>query len=566
MKYFSISNILLILYLISLSETLIENEKSQQFRAVWVSPWGGDSDLITYKSKQDFINKMTYILDLMKEYNLNTIIYHVRTHNDALYKSNINPVSRYFESVNFSEFNPLEWMIDESHKRGIDFHAWMNPYRIKSGNSTSLEDIISLYKDYNNPANDKRCILNGSDSIVLDPGLEKVRSHIEDTVVEFLNKFDVDAIHFDDYFYFNMGAGGKTEGEITILDEPDQITYEEYIDNHTDCKYNKSNANDKANWRRDQIDILIYELKIIIDNHNKINNKNVQFGISPTGIYRNGDGKVSYDSEGNAITTGSTTNGQEHYASYLFCDTLKWINKEWISYILPQSYWARDHPLAKYENVMEWWNKVVENKNVNLFSGIGLYQADLSSNTHGWKNDENELYEQLIYSSQGKNIHGISIYNFHTLRALKDGMETYSAKQIKNGKEALKIKIPPNEIKSFKKIILDEPKNFKIENGILYFEKVEGAKFYIIYKSENEISFNSEEIVEIFGDNNNNVSWKDNNIGNYNYGVRALSYSNTLGKGVSINNNKNNEDKSNSGKYLSLGIFTLIALLLILFE
>ena len=88
----------------------------------------------------------------------------------------------------------------------------------------------------------------------------------------------------------------------------------------------------------------------------------------------------------------------------------------------------------------------------------------------------------------------------------------------------------------------------------------------VAFLSENEISFNSEEIVEIFGDNNNNVSWKDNNIGNYNYGVRALSYSNTLGKGVSINNNKNNEDKSNSGKYLSLGIFTLIALLLILFE
>ena len=130
-------------------------------------------------------------------------------------------------------------MVNESHKRGIDFHAWMNPYRIKSGNKTSKEEIISYYKNYNNPANDERCILNGTDSIILDPGLEKVRNFIIDTINEFLEKYDVDAIHFDDYFYSNMGAGGQTKGNITILDEPDQTTYEEYIDNNADCKYEK---------------------------------------------------------------------------------------------------------------------------------------------------------------------------------------------------------------------------------------------------------------------------------------------------------------------------------------
>ena len=132
---------------------------------------------------------------------MNTIIYHVRTHNDALYESEYNPVSPYFKKVNFKEFNPLEWMINESHKRGIEFHAWMNPYRIKSKNNTSLEEIISKYKNFNNPANDERCILNCTDSIILDPGLEKVRTFIADTITEFLSKFDVDAIHFDDYFY-----------------------------------------------------------------------------------------------------------------------------------------------------------------------------------------------------------------------------------------------------------------------------------------------------------------------------------------------------------------------------
>ena len=172
--------IFLILYLVMISKSIMqeENELTQEFRGVWVSPWGGDEDLITYISKDDFKQKMTYILDILKLYNMNTIIYHVRTHNDALYLSKYNPVSPYFSKVKFDEFDPLEWMINECHKRGIDFHAWMNPYRIKSGNKTSLNEIVSYYKNYNNPANDAECILNGTDSIILNPGIEKVRNFI----------------------------------------------------------------------------------------------------------------------------------------------------------------------------------------------------------------------------------------------------------------------------------------------------------------------------------------------------------------------------------------------------
>ena len=551
-----ISKVLIIFYLISLSKALYYIESSQETRAVWVSPWGGDQDLIEFISKDDFIKKMTYILDLLKEYNMNTIIYHVRTHNDALYESEYNPVSPYFKKVNFKEFNPLEWMINESHKRGIEFHAWMNPYRIKSKNNTSLEEIISKYKNFNNPANDERCILNCTDSIILDPGLEKVRTFIADTITEFLSKFDVDAIHFDDYFYADMGASGRTSGDNTILNEPDQITYEEYIDNNPSCKFEKTNANDKANWRREQIDLLISLLKEKIDSHNKKNNKNVQFGISPTGIYKNGDGIVSYDEDGNAKTTGSDTGGQEHYASYLFCDTLKWVNRGWINYILPQSYWACDHPIAGYRKVMTWWDKVLKYKNVNLYSGIGLYMADSEYKTYGWKSNEKELYDHLVFSNQCKNIDGVSIYNFDTLRKLKDGKDTFSAVQIKNGIEAWKYRVPPSEIKSFKKIELGKPQNLKINNKNISFNKVDGAKFYIIYRSKQEITFKAEEILDIFGDNNDVVNWNDKDEGNFYYGVRALSISNTLGEGSIISNRAN---------YLSFSTLLIISLLLLIF-
>lgn len=546
--------------LFSMHITLLEEymEKSQEFRGVWVSPWGGDQDLVTFNSKEGFIQNMKYILDTVKYYNMNTIIYHVRTHNDALYESKLNPVSPYFSKVDFKEFNPLKWMINESHKRGIEFHAWMNPYRIKTGNKASKEEIISKYQEYANPANDSRCILNGTDSIILDPGREKVRNFIVETINEFLEQFNVDAIHFDDYFYINMGAGGAVTGEFTILDEPDQITYEEYIDNHPETKYKKDSAEDKADWRREQINLLISLIKKNINLYNKNNNKKVQFGISPTGIYKSGDGNVTYDKNGNAITTGSDTKGsQEHYSSYLFCDSLKWINEGWIDYILPQSYWAIDHPIAGYIKVMSWWDKVIKYKRVNLFSGIGLYMADSDYNTYGWKTNENELYEHLVYSGKSENIDGVSIYNFNTLRKYKDGQSTFSSKQVENGIKAWINLVPPTEIKSFEKIVLERPKNFKIENKTLSFNKVNGAKFYVVYRNIDEIRFNSEEIIEIFGDENEKVIWNEKEEGNYTYGIRALSYTNTLGKGVT-------EKSLNSSKYLSFGITLLLSILVIL--
>ena len=536
---------------------VIVKEPEQEFRAVWSSPWGGDSDLITYESQEQFKNNMTYILDTLKMYNMNTIIYHVRTHNDALYKSDLNPVSPYFDKVDFSKFDPLKWIIDETHRRGIEFHAWMNPYRITSDSSIDIETILKKYANYpKNPASKKDSILYGKGTIVMDPGLEEVRTFIADTIIEFLNKYDVEAIHFDDYFYCDMGAGGKTSGEYTILDEPDQKTYSDYIESHPGCPYHIDNAMEKADWRRYQIDLLIKLLKDKISEYNKSKKKFVQFGISPTGIYKNGDGIVIYDENYNAITTGSDTDGQEHYASYLFCDTVKWCNNGWIDYLLPQSYWARSHPVASYRRVMDWWDKVLKYKNVNLYSGIGLYMSDLAGNARSWQFDFYELYKDLKDISYSNITEGPSIYNFHTLRTLRDGKDTKSAKQIKNGIKAWTKKVPPSELKSFEKIVLDAPRNLAFANYILSFDKVEGAKFYIIYESKEEIKFNSEEIVDIIGnpENKQRLEWTNKNKTNDKFGVRAISYSNTLGKTI-----------KNSSKINYMSLIGLCCLLILLF-
>ena len=509
-------------------------EMDQELRAAWVSPWGGDSGLCTYKNEEDFKANMNYILDTLEMYNMNTIIYHVRTHNNAMYKSSLNPVASYWSSVDFNTFDPLEWLIGECHKRGIEFHAWLNPYRVRSSSSTSLESIASSYANFKaNPASDVNNMLMGDGTVILNPGLQNVRDFIVNTVLELVNGYDVDAIHFDDYFYCNMGANGKTSGSNTIINEPDQVTYEAYIDSNPNCGLSKTSATNKADWRRTQVDLFIEQLHNALSDYNRENHKYVQLGIAPTGIYKNGDGKVTYNANGDAVSSGSNTGGQTHYSSYLFCDTVNWINHEWIDYIMPQSYWGFGHPVAGYNEVMGWWNQVVKNKNVNLYSGIGLYMADSSGNTYTWQTDEYELKKQLEYIASSTRIDGASIYNFNNLRKLRDGKSTQVTTEISNAlvSNCWQRVVCQAEIRSFERINLGKVSNFKINGNTISFNKLEGAKFYVVYRSSGEVTFSANEVVDVFGSSDELVTWTDKVSGNYNYGIKALSYSNTLGEG-----------------------------------
>ena len=228
MKNFSSLYILFfILYFSNLSNTSDYIEPSQNLRGVWISPFSGD---INYISQDQFTNDMNFIFDTIKEYKMNAIIFHVRIKNDALYQSEYNPLFSQFEKVNFSIFDPINWIIEECHKRGIEFHAWMDPYRIVTKSSKTLDEITTYYNLYpKNTASKKNNIMEGKDYYLLNPGLQNVRDFLIDTVLEFLNKYkEVDASHFDDYFYNNP-----------ISLEVDQKIYEEYIDFHPKVNYKK---------------------------------------------------------------------------------------------------------------------------------------------------------------------------------------------------------------------------------------------------------------------------------------------------------------------------------------
>lgn len=499
-------------------DTNINVEYKREFRAVWISTLTTDIDI--YYSEIQFKNEMNKVFTVMEYYKLNAMIFHIRTHNNALYKSKLNPVAGWWKNVDFNKFDPLAWLIDECHKRGIEFHAWMNPYRL--GNSHYYGSTLPSVNPANNYANTIGSILN--------PGLPIVREFLIDTVMEVIENYDVDAIHFDDYFYTNLGANGELTGVKTILDEPDQATFIANPGN-----YNTTSAVDKANWRRDQVNLFIEGLSKEIKEYNSLNNRHVQLGISPTGIYKNGNGIVTYDTNGKPITTGSVTSGQTHYSSYLFADSLKWISEGWLDYILPQSYWATNHSAASYYEVMGWWDKVVENLDVNLYSGIGIYQAD-ELNRFAWMDDTTELYKQLSYVEELDNVNGVSFYSYKHLERAYDGSTKMSAQQLANIGSTIwfENKLIP-EIKSMDKVVLGKVNNFNVTKNTLSWNRLDNAKFYVIYRDKEEVKFLDSQIIDVIGSKNDLITYEDKLSGDYVYGIRAMSYTNTLCEGEKPN-------------------------------
>jgi len=360
-------------------------QKSTQFRGVWVSSYAGDFDPST--DKDTMKKNLTEVLDICEYYNLNAVVFHIRTHNQAFYRTKMTYISsEYGTYESFGEWDYLTWFIEECHKRNIEFHAWLNPYRINNS-GTTIEEVVNKWKDYpDNPASNADNLLYSSKNgyVILDPAIPEVRDYIVDICTEIMENYDVDAIHFDDYFY---------------MDGID--------DSASRTKYNTLGLS-TDNFRRQQVDSFIEQLSTAMHEFNVRYNKHVQLGISPTGIYRNGDGTVE---------KGSNTSGYAHYGSPLYADTYKWIKNGWIDYILPQSYWAITHKSAGYADVMDWWNLACAGTGVNLYSGVGIYMS-LNGGNYSWGSQAYEVSNQILYTTKLENCQGVCFYQFRTIKTI----------------------------------------------------------------------------------------------------------------------------------------------------
>ena len=487
----------------------VYEEKATEFRGVWVSPLVGN--LGKYISKDQYKNEIISILDTMDYYNMNVMIFHIRIMNDAFYKSNYNKWSSYYS--NNPDWEALTWIIEECHKRGIEFHAWMNPYRVTNNVNRDLTELASEFPALN-PASNPDNMLKGTNSIILNPGIPAVRDFLLNTCEEVIKNYDVDAIHFDDYFY---DAG--VDDSKTRLDQ------------------GVSSAN-LANWRREQVDTFIRDLSALIKTYNKENGKSIQLGISPSGVWQSGNGIVNYDNNGNAITNGSNTKTSfEHYGDYLYSDTLKWINEEWIDYILPQTYWAIEHPLCAYYDLLEWWSKVVEYKKVNLYSGWGLYLND-STGGYSWYTNPKEAYNQAMICNTLKNVKGTAIFDYSAVKStVTNSSKFVGMKEIWDTPKILPENLNTTRIVPTKVENLAVAKN-NVGNYLSWTETSD-AKFYVIYRSEKEVTYAPTEVLDIIGHlgSNGKIEFTDTTAEagkDYYYAVKPQSNSLTLGHGTTI--------------------------------
>ena len=441
------------------------NYPTQQLRAAWVSNYVGS--LPSYSTPENWKKQYKIVLDRMQSVVLNTIVFHIRTHNNALYPSKYNPKARYVAGINFDEFDPLTYMIEETHRRGMEFHAWLNPYRVDDSFLASGETYPAT-----NPASDPANLLVAGDGKkILNPGLPNVRKFLVDTCMEVVENYDVDAIHFDDYFY--------------ISDVDDTATR------------NKYNVNGLSldNFRREQVNIFIEDLSNNIRSYNKANNRAVQLGIAPTGIYRNGSYAATpkYDSNGNLTIKGSATRGQEHYGGYLYADTLKWINEEWIDYIMPQMYWGIDFNIASFGALTRWWSWAVKYKKVNLYCGMGIYMAE--GNKSGWGKLDNEVRDQLLNMGTHPEIGGMSLYSYNYINSsnstISKGMNTL--------KDDFFNKFVPCDVKkSYSDLPSIAPSSVTRSGNNITWTPVDGARGYMVYEVSKGTKVDTNNIDHVF--------------------------------------------------------------------
>ncbi len=369
-----------------------------EFRGVWIASvenidWPSKKGLSVADQKAEYIK----ILDGHLRNGMNAVIVQIRPAADAFYPSQYEPWSEYLNGVQglppTPYYDPLEFMITETHKRGMEFHAWLNPYRAVFNMAKSTiapTHVTKLHPEW---------FLVYGDKKYFNPGLPEVRTFVNNVVKDIVTRYDIDAIHMDDYFYPYRIAGKEF---------PDQKDFEKY-----------GNGLGKDDWRRSNCDSIIYTLSNTI----KLANKRVKFGISPFGVWRN----KSADPMGS-----NTKAGQTNYDD-LYADILLWLQKGWIDYVVPQLYWERGHKLCDYDVLLDWWNQNSYGK--HIYVGHGIYRANTNE---AWKN-KNEIPNQIKQLRQYPTTHGSAYFSSKTFDKNPNGWND----SLRNNYYALPALVPP---------------------------------------------------------------------------------------------------------------------------
>lgn len=344
-----------------------------EFRGAWIATvdnidWPSRKGLPADSQKAEFIR----LLDMHRSNGMNAVIMQVRPAADAFYPSPYEPWSEWLTGVQGRPpepyYDPLAFMVEETHRRGMEFHAWLNPYRAVfnlTRSSVAPTHITRLKPEW---------FLDYGDKRYFDPGHPDAQAFVTDVVADIVRRYAVDAIHFDDYFY------------------PYRISGREFPDTSTYRRFGAGMAID--DWRRSNVDSIIVRLRRAITRENPY----CRFGISPFGVWRNRD----KDPRGS-----DTRAGQTNYDD-LYADVRLWLEKDWIDYVVPQLYWEFEHQNAPFEPLLDWWSRNSFGK--PCYIGLGFYRA--GSNT-AWR-DRTLISRQLSAIRSRPNIHGAVYFSSKT--------------------------------------------------------------------------------------------------------------------------------------------------------
>ena len=346
-------------------------------RGVWVSSVAN----IDYPSQQGLSadqlkSEADTILNNIAAMGLNTVFLQVRPSADALYQSALFPWSRYVSGTTGQapdgDFDVLAYWVEGAHSRGLQLHAWLNPYRITRDGKEELDALPETSPAKQHP----EWVVEYEGNYYFNPGLPAVQQLVVDGAAEIVRNYDVDGIHLDDYFYPGT-------------DFNDAAAYARYGDDFDDI----------GDWRRDNVNTLIASL----DETVHAINPELSFGVSPAGIW---DNKADNPK-------GSDTNGRSSYRE-IYCDSVEWVKRGTVDYICPQLYWSIGYEIADFEVLVDWWQDIVSTSDVALYIGIGAYRAAEAEPGDVWYGTA-ELERQLDMLDNSIDIQGEVFFSYASL-------------------------------------------------------------------------------------------------------------------------------------------------------
>jgi uncharacterized lipoprotein YddW (UPF0748 family) len=362
-----------------------QHAPKHEVRAAWIATY---VNIDWPKSRtQPVVLKRAALLSLLDHHQatgINTIYFQIRSQCDAMYASNIEPWSADltgkqgtapvetdpFDPTSTEIWDPLEFIIKECHKRGMELHAWMNPYRA-IGNYRGISAFSPDHVARKHP----EWLLSAGILRILNPGMPEVQTYVNSVIADVVSHYDVDGVHFDDYFY------------------PTSQTYNDDATFNADPR----GFTNRGDWRRDNVNRFIKSVSETIKDIKPW----VKFGVSPSGIYRN--------STDPAI--GSATRGLQHYVT-LFADTRKWLQEGWIDYLVPQVYWYIGQSVADYSVIVPWWNNNAYGR--HIYIGMAGYKVNDPLQGVNWANPS-MIPDEVRLNRRNSNVYGQSIYNTSSL-------------------------------------------------------------------------------------------------------------------------------------------------------